>query len=239
MIKIFYYELKRLLLNKFFIGILCVLLFYGWLVLSGKTLLGVSHTAPFSPWSFGDYLSRMLPLLWVGVLFFLSFFTSASEQRTAVLTSATQVKPSSYALARCAAVLAGTLLLAVVTIALAAFFYSRYFDWYSWGSLVLPIVVTLIPILLFALGSGWLLGRLRPWLIYVWMLLPYLLASLPLPQAFSLWNGSLFTAYPLALGTLDPDFSLPPSVWCVQVVTLLLGVILMLVFVKKPQRDGL
>ena len=28
----------------------------GALVLHGVTILGVSHTAPFSPWSFGDYL---------------------------------------------------------------------------------------------------------------------------------------------------------------------------------------
>ena len=61
--KIFRYECRRLLWNKFFIGLAVVLLLYGALVLHAVTILGVSHTAPFSPWSFGDYLSRMLPLL--------------------------------------------------------------------------------------------------------------------------------------------------------------------------------
>ena len=74
--KIFLYECKRLLWNKFFAGLVLVLLFYGWQVLRRVTILGVSHTAPFSPWSFGDFLSRMLPLLWIGALFFLTFFTS-------------------------------------------------------------------------------------------------------------------------------------------------------------------
>lgn len=73
MVKIFRYECKRLLWNKFFFGILAVTLFYGWQVLTGASILGVSHTAPFSPWTFGDYLSRLLPLLWIGVLFFLTF----------------------------------------------------------------------------------------------------------------------------------------------------------------------
>ena len=45
--KILIYELKRLLWNRFFLGILLVLLFAGWQVLSGVTLLGVAHTAPF------------------------------------------------------------------------------------------------------------------------------------------------------------------------------------------------
>ncbi len=238
MTKIFRYELERLILNKFFIGILAVLLFYGWQVLSEVTIQGVAHTAPFSPWSFGDYLSRMIPLLWVGALFLLTFFTSVDERRTAVLTAATPVKPLDYALARYAAALVGTILLAVAVLALAAVFYGRYFGWYSWGSLILPAWITLIPALLFALGSGWLLGHLRPWLLYVWMLFPFLMAAFPLPQALSVWNGSLFTTYPLWLGVLDPEFSLPGGVWYAQLVTLLLGVILMIAYTKKPQTKG-
>lgn len=98
MIKIFQYECKRLLWNKFFFGLLLILLFYGWQVLNSVTILGVSHTAPFSPWSFGDYLSRMIPLLWIGALFFLTFFTSGKAQRVNILTDATPVSPRRYAL---------------------------------------------------------------------------------------------------------------------------------------------
>ena len=87
-------------MESFFLGIALALLFYGWQVLGGVTILGVSHTAPFSPWSFGDYLSRMLPLLWIGALFFLTFFTSDKARRAAVLTNATQMPPNRYALAR-------------------------------------------------------------------------------------------------------------------------------------------
>ena len=58
MYKIFWYECRRLLGNKFFFGILLILLFYGWQILDRVTILGVAHTAPFSCWSFGDYLSR-------------------------------------------------------------------------------------------------------------------------------------------------------------------------------------
>ena len=85
MAKIFGYECRRLLWNKFFLGLLAVLLFYGWQVLDRVTILGVSHTAPFSPWSFGDYLCRLLPLMWLGALFFLTFFTSGKARRAAVL----------------------------------------------------------------------------------------------------------------------------------------------------------
>ena len=47
--KIFRYECRRLLWNKFFIGLAVVLLLYGAFVLHAVTILGVAHTAPFSP----------------------------------------------------------------------------------------------------------------------------------------------------------------------------------------------
>lgn len=227
MIKIFLYECKRLILNKFFFGILFVLLFYGWQVLSNATILGVSHTAPFSAWSFGDYLSRMLPLLWIGALFFLTFFASAKARRAAVLTDATQTSPRRYALARCGAALSGTVLLTLACLVEAAVFYGRYFGWFAWGQLLVPALVSLFPALVFALGSGWLLGRIRPWLIYVWMAVPFACMALPLPEALGLWNGSFFTNYPLMLGILDPAFSLPASVVLAQCILLTCGILLL------------
>ena len=80
-----------------------MLLLYGAFVLHAVTILGVAHTAPFSPWSFGDYLSRMMPLLWLGMLFFLTFYTSPQARRAAILMDATPMPPKLYALARCAA----------------------------------------------------------------------------------------------------------------------------------------
>ena len=225
--KIFRYECRRLLWNKFLGGLLLVLLFYGWQVLSRVTILGVSHTAPFSPWSFGDFLCRMVPLLWIGSLFFLTFFTSGKARRAAVLTDAAPMEPRRYALARCGAALAGTALLALAVLAEAAVFYGWYFGWHGWGELLLPALVTLVPPLAFALGSGWLLGRVRPWLVYVWMLCPFAGLALPLPEAFGLWNGSFFTQYPLTLGTLDPAFSLPVAVLLVQCALLTAGIVLL------------
>ena len=224
MIKIFQYECKRLLWNKFFFGLLLVILFYGWQVLNSVTILGVSHNAPFSAWSFGDYLSRMLPLLWIGALFFLTFFTSGKARRVAVLTDATPVAPGRYALTRCAAALVGTGLLALACLAEAAVFYGRYFGWYGWGTLLLPALVTLVPSLVFALGSGWLLGLLRPWLLYAWMPVPFLLSVLPLPEFLGLLNGSIFLDRPLSFDILDPAFSLPIGTIAMQCVLFLVGI---------------
>ena len=141
---------------------------------------------------------------------------------------ATPIPPKQYALARCAAALTGGALLTLLCMVEAAVFYGRMFHWYSWGSLLLPALVTLLPTLVFALGSGWLAGQIRPWLVYVWMAVPFLLAALPLPEALGLWNGSFFTAYPLTLETLDPAFVVPVGVTVVQVVLLAAGTVLLI-----------
>ena len=165
MTRIFFYELKRLLWNQFFVGILAVILFTGWQILNQVTLLGIEQ-------SFCDYLLRLLPLLWIGTLFFLSFFFSKSEQRTDVITHATPVNPLIYAVIRCSAVFVGSLLLIVVVFLLAAVFYGRFFHWYHWKTLLIPGCLILIPILLIDILIGWFIGQKFPWLLLIWMLIP-------------------------------------------------------------------
>ena len=239
LIRIFKYECRRLLWNKFFFGFFLVTLFYGWQILTNVTILGVSRTAPFSPWSFGDYLCRMIPLLWIGSLFFLTFFHSARARRAAVLTNTAPAHPGKYAFARCAAAAAGTGLLMLAALAEAAVFYGGYFGWHNWKTLAQPAFISLAPPLIFALGSGWCLGKIKGWLLYIWMLVPFVCMALPLPEKLGIWNGSFFSEYPKTLGTLDPEFSLPAATAVFQGVILALGILLIVrgVAGKEQKRD--
>ena len=135
--------------------------------------------------------------------------------------------PRRFGLIRCAAALAGCALLALACLAEAAVFYEWYFGWHGWGELLLPALVTLVPSLVFALGSGWLLGQALPKLIYVWMAFPFLCMALPLPEPLGILNGSFFTDRPLSLGSLDPAFSMPVSVAAVQCLIFFAGAALL------------
>ena len=107
--KIFYYQCRRLLCNKLFWGLLAVILWYSREVLYGTVIRGVCNTAPFSPWSFGYYLTFLLPFLCAAELFFLSFYTSPAERRVEVLASATPVSPRHYSFSRWGALAVGLL----------------------------------------------------------------------------------------------------------------------------------
>lgn len=229
MIKIFYYELRRLLLNKLFIGIFLISLWYGWMTLTGTTVQGISHTAPFSPWSFGDYIARMLPVICLGELFFLTFFTSRKERQAAVIIQATSVDLKKYAAVRCGAILLGTLVISLGVIGLGLGFYSYFFEWTAYGSLLFPALLVLGPTIIFVLGLGWTLGKLQPFLVYAGMAAPFLLSwfssQLNFPWAVEFSMERFFTEYPLTLDTLEPAFTVPAPVLFGRLAYLIMGIL--------------
>lgn len=239
MIKIFCYELRHLILNKLFAGILAISLAYGWLTLTSVTILGTANTAPFSPWSFGEYLSRLLPMICLGELFFLTFFTSGRERRAAVITRAAPVSRGRYAAARCGAVLLGTAVLALCLTGMCWGFYARLFRWTAFAGLLAPLALTLLPAVIFCLGLGWALGRVCPVLVYGLMAAVFLLSWAPLPQALGFSLGRFFAEYPRTLGAPDPAFSVPAAVLCGRAAYVMAGAAALLWSVKSQCRHKL
>ena len=153
--KIYGYELRRLVFHKFFLGILAVSLFYGWQVLSGETIRGVAHTAPFSPWSFGCFLGRTVPVICVGELFFLTFYVSKAERRASAITNASPAPEAGRALARCGAALTATALLLLAVLGLGLAWCLALFRQASLEQLLAAALCALVPPVLFCLGAGW------------------------------------------------------------------------------------
>jgi len=222
--KLFRYELRRLLCSKLFWGVLLVALGYGWMTLTGSIVLGVAHTAPFSAWSFGYYLSRLLPLVCLGELLFVACFTSKKELFIRPLTQATPVNQRQYLIMRCGAVLVCTFLLCLGVAALAVGFYVWLFGWMNYAELIMPALLTLFPAVLFCLGAGFVLGQIRPSLAYLLMAVVFLWAVLPLPIPVSFSLGSFFSGYPLTLNGLDPAFQIPVPLLLQRGVYVILGI---------------
>ena len=124
MVKIFYYELRRLLGNRFTVGLLLVALLYGYWTMRGEILLGIANTAPFSPWSFGAYLAEMMPLLLVALLCFLSILTSDTGKRVEVLIAATPLSQAVHCRIRYTAVTVAFLVVTAVPVVYAVGFYG-------------------------------------------------------------------------------------------------------------------
>lgn len=230
MSKIYFYELRRAVLNKFFLGLSAVCLFFSWQTLTSETIQGVSNTAPFSPWSFGSYAAGLLPLLGTALLLLLHRLYSGKAQEVQVLTKAAPVRANRLLACQCAAVLTAWGLLVLMVLLLGMVFLAVLF-----GSAVQPLsllasaVLVLIPALVFLTGIGLTAGKIHPSLFYILMALVLLSGILPLPDAAALFGKGYFLSYPLSAGILDPEFTVTLPMLIGRAVYLTAGIFLLFI----------
>ncbi len=240
MIKIFIYELKRLLLNKFFMGLLAITGVYSYQMLSGNIVRGIAYTAPFSAWSYGYYLAVVSPLLSIALLFFMTFLYSAKEKRVSVITQATPVNPRAYAAVRYAAMLVGFLVLVLMVVLISFYFYATVFRYTAFGAFLQPMLLVLVPVLLLTMGLGASLGHVHAGLLYACMLVLLLVTQLALPAVIDFTGASYFAGQPLTLpvgADGEPVFVLTSAFATGRVLLSALGIAgIFLAFVRIGKR---
>ena len=199
MTKIFKYELRRMLLSKFFLALVLINSVFAWYTLTTETVLGVAFTAPFSPWSFGAYLSGVMPIANLTALFLLSNYYSKNAKQVAILTSATPVDPVKYMLIQSGVVVLGFLLLCIVAVGLSVYFYASLFGYTNFAVFILPAIVTVLPSFIFFMGLGHWAGNVRPWLLFALIPVSFALGSVQYPVVLDFFGGGYFSSFPLTL----------------------------------------
>lgn len=236
MARVFLYELRRQVINKFFVGLLAVCLFVSWMTLNTSVIQGIANTAPFSPWSFGYYMAQILPLLMVALLFTLWNVFSPTVRRLEVLTDATAVDQRTYTALKCGAALVSWLIILICTILLGlAFLVGLFGNAVSVGTLLLPCVVTVLPAMLFFFGAGLLAGGLKTWQSVAVIGLA-VVASL-LPFEGGLFGGGFYGQYPFTLGVLDPPFSMPGMLIVVKALFAVAGMLLIMLALGRKRNS--
>ena len=228
--RIFMYELRRLIWNKFFLGLLAINGIFGWYVLTTDIIAGVGYTAPFSLWSYGAYLASVTPLSILTVLFLLSIYYSQKEKQVEILTSAAPVNPVRYALVRIGAVTICFLLICAVILAISMYFYYSLFDFINFIPFLLPAVIVFVPCYLFAAGAGCLAGRIHQSLLYVLMLVALLIGFIGVSGSFDFFGRGYFAGQPVSLPAgLDgePAFVLGSWFWIARAVYLAVGILML------------
>ena len=232
--RVLIYEIRRQVINRFFVGLLAVCLLFAWLTLRTSVIRGVANTAPFSAWSFGYYMAQVLPLLVIALLFSLWTVFSPTVRNVAVLTRATPADERKYYLLKCCAALASWFIILLGTILLGLVFLIAIFgNVFVAEETILSCVVVTLPTLLFFFGVGLLAGRLKKWQSIVVISLAVIVSFLPITEYSALFGTNFFSQYPLTLDVLDPAFSLPLSMTINKVIYSATGVLLVVIFVKK------
>ena len=239
MLRIFSYELKRIIFNRMFFALLIITGIYSYMILEREIILGIAFTAPFSPWSFAAYLANVLPLLMICLLFFLTLMYSDNERRIRHLTFAASIEPFKLYFIKCASIIAGFLIMTLFVITLGITFFAILFRFTYYISFIIPIVITIIPCMLFILGAGLLLGSIHLNTLYVLMIAALLLGFLP---AFDFYGASFYSTHPVTLPLGpdgEPEFSLPALFILSRVFFSVAGILTGLLGIRRYKLQNL
>jgi len=159
--------LKRIVLTKIFAGYLFVLAAYAFYIINTRTILGVRGTAPYSEWSFCDFLTMIsLPLNTI-LLFFVSVLFTKRERNTRKILLSTPLYDRFYLVTLAVAPVCAYLIAAILAITVCFGSYAGLFSYENFCSLLPFAAVLLLPQMFLFLGIGLLFCRIRPEAAYV------------------------------------------------------------------------
>jgi hypothetical protein len=197
LLKALKYEVLRLAYNKKYFYMLLIESLFAFYVLMSFVSVGKDGTAPFSSWTYSEFLTSIGPLL--SIILVLLCMSVFSEKEIAVrkIIFSAPLSESKYYLLKASAITAVLVFTASVPILLSFAYYAYYFNFYAYAEFLLPILLFLLPSQVLVLGLAMMAGRINSRLLY--LLLPVLFLGffdMRFPVWFDLF-GNNFLSWPL------------------------------------------
>jgi hypothetical protein len=195
-------ETRRMLFTKVTAALVLSTLSFAYYILSNYTILGSINTAPFSEWSFADYLCRVFPFLLIILLFYETYIFGQKEKSVRTITLTTPISMRDYFAVKTAAIFLAWLPAVVLVIGLGFGFYAFVFQKYEFIYLVVPALLVLLPPAIFIYGLGLAAGSVHNNLLYL-ISISFFFISVTgfslLPAGLSLFSSGWIQTYPLSI----------------------------------------
>ena len=159
--KIFLYEFKRIFVSKAYLFLLLLIGAYSVYTLKTVVLRGFADTAPFSEWSFMNYLFSLAPFLSILLLLYISRLFSPYEKSVMQITSSTSFSGAMYFFIKLAVITLAYIFAALLVIVACFMFYALVFDFFNYRIFTICIGLVLVPQLLFLQGVGLWVSKLQ------------------------------------------------------------------------------
>jgi len=205
LLKALKYEVLRLAYNKKYFYMLLIESLFASHILMSFVSVGKDGTAPFSQWTYSEFLTSIGPLLSIILVMLCMSVFSEKEIAVRKIIFSAPLSESKYYLLKASAITAVLIFTASVPILLSFAYYAYYFNFYAYAEFLLPILSFLLPSQIFVLGLALVAGRIDSRLLY--LLLPVLFLGI-LDMGFPVWFdlfGNNFLSWPLrrSLGVFE------------------------------------
>lgn len=239
--KIFYYELKRMIFNRLFLGMFVVNGVFAWYVLTTDIIAGIAYTAPFSSWSYGTYLGKVMPISILTILLLLSGYHGKKQKQVEILTMTTPVSPAKQMLIQTAVLTVCFAVLCILITGISTIFYIRFFQLSEFADFILPSLLLILPCFVFSVGLGQLLGRFHQVLIFVLVLIVFAVGFCGIQNVFDFFGSGYFSSYPLTLPVNadgEPDFAVDILFGIIRLLYFFIGIAFFSITIKLLNRKS-
>ncbi|MCL2312871.1 MAG: hypothetical protein FWC41_10385 [Firmicutes bacterium] len=225
--------------NKSFVALFIINGILSWYTLTSDIIGGIAYTAPFSAWSFGAYMAKMMPIATLSILFFLAFYYSNKEKHVKILTKATPVNSTKYEIIRIGTITFCFLIIISLTVGLSLYFYASLFDYWNFAEFLIPLSTVVLPCFSLALGLGHLIGRIHVGLLYSLMLVTLIFAFRNFNDNFDFFCIGYFSNYPMSLPVDtygEPYFTVNSTFLLARGMYLFFGIILLSISIRISEK---
>lgn len=237
--KIFYYELKRTLNDKLFWLIFGITSIYACQIFVTDILEGISYTAPFSSWSYGFFLSKIVPFICIACFLRVSKNYGKKETENVRLIYTKNKYTKNYMNVKLCANLTAMIIILICLVLLSFIFYASIFHFFKFGDYISIILFTTIPPLIFTLGISYVLFRINPRIAVIAMCSFFFLEILGIEEKIDIFGGIFFKQTPL-LFEQTPEFFFSKSFLQTRIILLGIGLICFIIhpiLLKKVEND--
>lgn len=237
--------MKLTILTKSYAFFVALVTIYAVYLLKTNVLFGVADTAPFSAWSFIDYLLSFLPLLAALLLLYVARLFSPHEIDVRKVTVAMPFFGPLYFFIKISVIMIACIIEILLIITACSIFYGLVFSFFDLQQLIFYTSLILIAPLFFILGLGLLMCKINHHLAYVLLAIVFFLSFLRFSPSyfFDIFGYSLMQipnqAIPIG-GIIS--FVVPIGFGVTRVIFFILGLFMILISCLKyklPQKDPL
>ncbi|BCZ46802.1 hypothetical protein psyc5s11_28690 [Clostridium gelidum] len=236
------YEIRRLILTKKFFYMILILCVWTVDVLMRLVINGFYYTAPFSQWSYSEFINLFSPILFIILILLCTSIFSESEKSVKNIIYSTPISESKYYIMKGCGVFVVFIITTIIPIVISFVYYAFLFEYTEYQYFILPILLFIIPTSLFIFGLSIFLGKINNKLLYALIPFTFIMGALNLrylPVWIDVFGNNFVQDYGLhfIMGS-DSDvvpYIIPNDFLCSRLVLVALG-ILLFIFACKPKK---
>ena len=233
------YELKKIVQSRKYFYLVLLLAAYAYLLSSGTMTHGIYGTAPFSRLSYMHFLTDVSPMLLATLALLCATVYSEKELAVRKILFSAPISPVNYYAVKTSAISIAFLSIVTSMIIYSFVFYGWQYRYFQFGAFVEPILVFLVPPVIFVFGLSMAAGRLSAKLVYG--LVPVILFSglfcFSLPVWVDLCGNNFITNYfrmlVLNRGSGEIVYYLPTDLYLSRWLLVVAGVVLFAVSCRR------